>query len=165
MILKKFDQPTDVFIVPSFVYKDGQYTGDALITDDEHDFVITMDNRIQHRLTSNGFVSVLSKEEFLNNIDSFSEELIDGDFIMLPNFQGEVGVKVVFILEGEQNIHIDELDLDEYLMHQEGFSEYHDRDNHKSTEYCITVPKGTETCLGRYNEDKETWEVQTWAEI
>jgi hypothetical protein len=165
MILKKFDTPTDVFIIPGDIYENDNWTGDVLITDDEHDFVVTVNNKIAHRLTSNGFINVMTREDFEKNKSYFEEgdSLIDGEFLMLPGFIGEIGVKVVFLMEGEPNIHIEDLDLNEYLMHQEGFSEYHDKS--KGVEYCITIPDGAEICLGKYNEDEEKWEVQRWSEV
>jgi len=168
MLLKKFEKE-DVFIIPCDVHENDDWTGDFMITDGEHDFVVTIDNAIKHRLTSNGFVNVMTRDEFNKHKDYFAEEgLIDNDFLMLPDFTGEIGVKVVFLMHGEKNLHIDELDLDEYLMHQEGFScegGYFDKENCKGAEYCLTLPYGTEISLGRYNEENDSWEAQKWFSI
>lgn len=73
MILKKFDTPTDVFIMPGDICEDGNWTGDVLITDDENDFIVTVNNKIVHRLTSNGFINVMTKEEFEKNRSHFEQ--------------------------------------------------------------------------------------------
>lgn len=144
MKLKEFKN-TDIFIVGTeLVDENDKFYSDVLITDDEHTFVITVDNEIKHRLTSDGFISILTKEEFKKQKYHISEELIDKDFIYLPNFTGTIGVKVVFIMnKPTPNIHITDLDLNTYLMHQSNFDKYFNDKNYYDVEYCITLPTNT----------------------
>lgn len=165
MKLKEFKTPTDVVIIPGSLFNGKVWYGDAMITDGEHDFVVTVNNEIMHRLTSNGYINVISKQTFDENRTHISEELIDGEFLYLPNFQGEIGIKVVFVMSGKDNIHIEKLDLDEYLMHQEDFALFFDDKDFKKVEYCITLPKGTEICEGTYDENNDKFMIKQLKEI
>lgn len=166
MLLKKFEEPTDIFIVGCCLYDGRDWTGDVLIQDDENQFVITINNYIEKRLTCDGFINVITREEFVKYKDHFSESMIDyDDFVVIKDFVGEVGVKVVAIMNGKENVHIEELDLDEYLADQEALKEARKDEAYKNTEYCITLPTGTEMLRGRYNDDSESWEVKKWVEL
>ena len=66
----------------------------------------------------------MTREEFVKYKDHFSESMIDyDDFVVIKDFVGEVGVKVVAIMNGKKNVHIEELDLDKYLADQEALRE------------------------------------------
>lgn len=167
MILKKYSVPTDIFIVGVAIEREDEWTYDFSITDDESYFTVIQDNKIKYYNCCDGSVSILNKDEFYKFRDSFSEDLIDLDFLYISNFSGEIGVKVVHKMKDKDNVHIETFDINKELMYidsEESKSAEHDKDYDGSL-YCISFPVDVDILLGKYDEDLDKWLIKKWIEV
>lgn len=167
MILKTIDKPTDLFIVGSYIVKDDENYGDFIITDGEDYFETMINNVCVQSTCSDGFVNILTREEFNEHKEMLVENLIDQDFIFVPNFVGEIKLQVAFYFDenGPERKVFEDLDLDEYLMHQDGFHELYNHDNHYSTQFEIVLPDNTKILDGLYDEDENKFIVNEEFEV
>lgn len=128
--LKKIEEEQGIFIIPHSIeideYEWHQY--DFSITDDECSFNIVNNNNNIYA-TSDGFVIILTQEEFLKYKDQLmNTEYRDFCYIFyIPNFKGEMEVGVV---NSDKDFA-----LNDYILHQFNY-------NDEDIDVTLRIPDG-----------------------
>lgn len=153
MIVKTFTEPTDVIIVGHHMMRNNDYWGDFLITDDYHSISVYADKKC-HRLETDGFVNIITKDEFYEHAQDFEE--VSEKFFLLPNFKGDITLTTL-IDKGDVKLNeiMTEFDLDKYLHDQRP----EDWEDHMFIDTKLHLPEGTEIVKikgeGRFDDEKE----------
>jgi hypothetical protein len=116
MIIKTIKEPQDIFIVGCWIAEELISNG-FKVTDDYSGFDVfvgSTSNPRTHSVECDGFGTILTAEEMVKYKDEIEESYEDCDIIMLPNFVGDIVVGAITD-DGER---FEDLDLDDYLIHQ-----------------------------------------------
>ena len=123
MKVKTVSSPTDIVIIGKAIEtttngkKD--WEGDFLLTDDYEQLAIVIDRHKEHVIETDGFVNIMTLSKYRKYRQQFIDTQYDEPFIFLPNYVGDINVNICYVKDKrEDNVHITELDLDEYLCYQ-----------------------------------------------
>lgn len=108
MIIKTFEKETDIVIIGCSLDGDS----DLMITDDYSGMTLNIGDKSVN-IESTGFVSIVTAETAIQNMETFQEEYGDADVILLENFKGDI------ILSYQGKPLTADIDLNDYICHQE----------------------------------------------
>lgn len=110
--LVSFDKPTDIVI-----YGNSDDIGEEFqITDDESSFYLYVDGKKKMSLSSFGFGSVVTLDEYKKLYSKNGTEMADWGIVegvIIPNFQGTIGIGA---FDGKSIL--GDFDLNDYIQHQ-----------------------------------------------
>lgn len=117
VILRKIDTPQDVFILGDLEINNVK--DDFLITDDECGFTLASGDNT-YGIGSFGGCIILTKEELIANLDNIDfdsyEDIFGDNSILLPDFSGEISLKVIMD-NGQEVLNPENFDKTDYVYH------------------------------------------------
>jgi hypothetical protein len=117
--LVTFDTPTDIVI-----YGNYDDTGtEFMITDDETSFDLYINGEEKMTLSSTGFGSVMTLDEYKNLYSKKGEEMSEYGIVegvVVPNFQGTIGIAAM----NDDGDIVTDFDLSDYIEHQGSNDDY-----------------------------------------
>ncbi len=128
--VKTYNEETTLVVMGTM---DHNELHDVEITDDYTGFGVYVGGKRMKDYESDGFISIMTLDNFKKWQASYPEFLTDGggvDSFLLPNFKGTIGITAMV-----DDYFTNQFDLSDFILHQDGMDE---------AEVFLTLPEGTE---------------------